>query len=298
MAKKFYTVIIVPHAKAKFRKVKVPYNGLIGLCVLALGLVVSLGYLGWRFVKVHNNSQEFVRVLQENYILRQENERTREVTGSLRAQMDGFQETVGQFKIMFGINSEADSGVGEMGASEVPLDDPDRKYTAFSYLSQLKSEADALHSELANFNTQVSEKSVVWEHTPSIRPVRNGFISSRFGMRTDPFTGKRVFHSAVDISSWYWEEIVAPAAGIVTRADKSRSSGLFVEISHGYGYTTLYAHLKKINVKPGQTVSRRDIIGYVGNTGRSTGPHLHYEVRYQGKPINPLKFMADREGFR
>ena len=68
-----------------------------------------------------------------------------------------------------------------------------------------------------------------------------------------------------------------------------------VEISHGYGYTTLYAHLKKLNVQPGQKIRRFDVLGYVGNTGRSTGPHLHYEIRYEGKPVNPMKFMTDAE---
>jgi len=185
--------------------------------------------------------------------------------------------------------------IGMMGGGEPPSDNATEKYNAFAYLSRLKADAEALEKELGTLSTDIEERAVVWSATPSIRPVKNGFVSSNFGYRFDPFTGKRVFHSAVDISTWYWDEIYAPADGIVTRTGKNKGSGLFVEVSHGFGYTTLYAHMKKFNVRPGQEVKRHDVLGYVGNTGRSTGPHLHYEVRYQGKPVNPASFIVEEE---
>ena len=124
-------------------------------------------------------------------------------------------------------------------------------------------------------------------------PVRQGFLSSGFGYRTDPFTGQSVLHEAMDVSAWYWEEVIAPADGLVVRTGYSEQAGRYVEISHGFGYTTRYAHLQKYIVLPGDRVKRYDVIGYVGNTGRSTGPHLHYEVRFADIPMNPIRFVTE-----
>jgi len=293
LGKKFYTIIIVPHAKAKFRKVRIPYSVTL-LGVLALTLVVAgIGLLSFRYASQQVAYETLASLRQENFELRRENERTREVTEDLRGKLDGFQETVGKFKVMFGIGGGAATGIGEMYAGPRPPVTTQDRYNAFAYLSRLKADAEALATEVDVLGTELEERAVVWNSTPSIRPVKNGFISSGFGYRTDPFTGKRDFHSAIDISCWYWEEVHATADGIVTRTDRNRGSGLFVEVSHGFGYTTLFAHLKKFNVVPGQKISRNDVIGYVGNTGRSTGPHLHYEVRYHGKPVNPMRFIID-----
>ena len=294
LGKKFYTIIVVPHAKAQFRKVRVPYFLIVAAVVLAVSVVAGVGILSFRFANAQVKKEELAELRTENYELRRENERTRDVTTDLSRRLDGFQETVGKFKVMFGVG-ESMTGTGEMTLGGPPAESPHDRYNAFSYLSRLKAESETLEGELGKMSKELEEKAVMWNSTPSIRPVRNGFVSSNFGYRTDPFTGQRAFHPALDISTWYWDEVFAVADGIVIRSDRNRGSGLFVEISHGFGYTTLYAHLKKFDVKPGQTVKRRDIIGYVGNTGRSTGPHLHYEVRYQGKPVDPAQFIIDDE---
>jgi len=128
------------------------------------------------------------------------------------------------------------------------------------------------------------------DHTPSIIPVR-GFLSSRFGYRRDPFTGQRRFHEGLDIVAPVGMPIVAPADGRVKRVKWESGFGLVLEIDHGYGIVTRYAHTSRVLVRPGQVVKRGQVIAYVGNTGRSTGPHLHYEVRINGRPTNPLKFI-------
>lgn len=296
MGKKFYTIIIVPHAKAKFRKVRVPYSLFMAAGVGAALVVLGIALLSFRIANVQVKKDELARLRRENLELRRENESTRQVTDELKSKLGGFQETVSRFKVLFGVGGEAATGMGELTlGGEAPADTLQERYNAFAYLSRLKADAEALEKELAQLSSEVEERAVVWKATPSIRPVKNGFVSSNFGYRFDPFTGKRVYHPAIDISTWYWDEIHAPADGIVTRTGRNRGSGLYVEISHGFGYTTLYAHLKKFNVTPGQEVKRNDVIGFVGNTGRSTGPHLHYEVRYQGKPVNPARFMIEGE---
>ena len=123
----------------------------------------------------------------------------------------------------------------------------------------------------------------------------NGSISSGFGKRTDPVNKKNSFHEGVDIRGKKGDKIYATASGTVLRAFKNGSYGNYVEIDHGNGYTTAYAHLQNYLVKKGEHIKQGQIIGQVGNSGRSTGPHLHYEVRLNQKPINPTKFMKVAE---
>lgn len=129
---------------------------------------------------------------------------------------------------------------------------------------------------------------------PAIQPVRNEDltrVASGYGYRTDPFTKARKFHYGMDFSSPRGTPIYATGDGLVTRADnKATGYGNHIVIDHGYGYESLYAHLYKYNVKPGQKVQRGDLIGFVGSTGRSEGPHLHYEVFKDGERINPMNF--------
>lgn len=139
-----------------------------------------------------------------------------------------------------------------------------------------------------------ANKAELIEAIPSIQPVKNQDVTrmaSGYGYRIDPFTKKRRFHYGMDFSARKGTPIYATGNGIVKRAD-NRSSGFgkHIRIDHGFGYVSLYAHLSKYNVRRGQKVKRGDIIGFVGNTGRSRGPHLHYEILKDNKKINPLNF--------
>ena len=119
-----------------------------------------------------------------------------------------------------------------------------------------------------------------------------GKVTSRFGDRSDPFLKQKGFHAGIDLRGKRGQEVRATADGLVTRASRFGSYGLYVEIDHNNGYTTGFAHLKKYLVKKGDTVHRGQVIGLLGNSGRSTGPHLHYEIKQQGKPVNPYKYMS------
>lgn len=130
----------------------------------------------------------------------------------------------------------------------------------------------------------------VMKHVPLGKPCQ-GYISSYYGFRRDPFTGKRAFHAGIDIVGRYGAPVRATADGVVYRVGYQRGLGRYVKIRHKHGYVTVYGHLRKYIVHRGERVKKGDIIGYLGNTGRSTGPHVHYEIRYWGRPINPLKFI-------
>jgi murein DD-endopeptidase MepM/ murein hydrolase activator NlpD len=136
----------------------------------------------------------------------------------------------------------------------------------------------------------VEERGNFMAYTPTIRPAA-GRISSGFGYRESPFTGKLEFHNGLDIANYSNTEIIATAHGRISFVGETRGFGRLVMIEHGHGLTTRYAHLDRILKSRGDIVKRGDVIGYMGNTGRSTGTHLHYEVRLNGMPVNPKKYF-------
>lgn len=138
----------------------------------------------------------------------------------------------------------------------------------------------------------LSEKNDLLLSTPSIRPT-NGWISSTFGMRESPFSGDQKQHKGLDIAAYAGTPIRAPASGIVSYAAMDEGYGNLISVDHGHGIVTRYGHCSQIYVKVGQRVRRGDVIGAVGSTGRSTGPHLHYEVRLNNVPINPEKYILE-----
>jgi len=152
--------------------------------------------------------------------------------------------------------------------------------------------------------TQLKEQSVIdlWESlserqslinaTPNIKPAR-GWLTSRFGYRVSPFSGKAAMHAGLDIAAAPGSPVYAPADGVVSYAGYDQGYGKLVSIDHGYGVNTRFGHLSQIYVQVGQKVSKWDVVAAVENTGRSTGPHLHYEVRINGTPVDPINFILD-----
>ena len=138
----------------------------------------------------------------------------------------------------------------------------------------------------------LSERQSLLNSTPNIRPAR-GWFTSRFGYRVSPFTGKSALHAGLDIAGAPGSPVYAPADGIVTYAGYDESFGKLVTIDHGYGVSTRFGHNSQIYVQVGQKVSRWEVIASIGNTGRSTGPHLHYEVRVNGIPRDPALYILD-----
>lgn len=130
-------------------------------------------------------------------------------------------------------------------------------------------------------------------NVPSRMPVDTARLSSSYGMRNHPVTGRFRRHKGIDLAAPTGTPIYATADGTVSRADRFSSYGLYIAIEHGGDLQTRYAHMSRLAVRAGQQVRKGDVIGYVGSTGRSTGPHLHYEVRVAGQAVNPLPYMAD-----
>ncbi len=156
----------------------------------------------------------------------------------------------------------------------------------------LKDEAAVQEQYLQELKGIVGERKTQWASTPSIWPVR-GWVSSGFGQRISPFTGKDTLHGGVDITAPMRTPVIAPAAGTITFAGNEAGLGNTASIAHGYGMRSIYGHMDKLKVKTGQNVKRGDLLGWVGNTGLSTGPHLHYEIEVSGTAVDPLKYIID-----
>ena len=148
------------------------------------------------------------------------------------------------------------------------------------------------HNSFSSIFSQLEGKRNLLAATPSIRPVK-GWVSSRFGYRESPFTGRREFHRGLDIATHAGSPIVSPADGLVTFAGSKGLMGKMVTIEHGFGMVTRYGHTQKLLKKKGDRVKRGETIALVGNTGRSTGPHLHYEIRLNGVSVNPTNYFLN-----
>ena len=161
-----------------------------------------------------------------------------------------------------------------------------------SDIERLESEATSQEESLSELEKLLQSKRDMLAHTPSIWPV-HGWVTSGFGFRTNPFTGLTQLHEGLDIANRLGTPVIAPADGIVSSTGKDSAYGNFIVFSHGFGIISRHYHLNKVFVRAGQRVKRGDKIAEVGTTGKSTGPHLHYEVRVNGIPVNPLRYIVN-----
>ena len=157
--------------------------------------------------------------------------------------------------------------------------------------SQLQSQENKLHT----LDVMLTDRNLREEVYPQGRPIEKGWISSHFGKRVDPFSGKQEFHRGVDFAGKYFSNVISVAGGVVTEADDRSGYGNLVEIDHGNGYVTRYGHNDELSVKIGQTVKKGQVIAKMGSTGRSTGPHVHFEVLKNGARVDPMKFIRSKQ---
>ena len=157
---------------------------------------------------------------------------------------------------------------------------------------QLEQRVALRDAQLSVLESVILQRELREQIVPDGRPVRRGFISSYFGERQDPFTGHQAFHKGVDFAGTMGADVISVAAGIVTYVGEKSGFGHLIEVSHGGGLMTRYAHNKSATVKVGDTVQRGQTLALMGSTGRSTGPHVHFEVLRDGRPVNPLSFIG------
>ena len=292
MANEFFTVIVVPHAKARFRKIQVPLK----LARWAMGgaataaVILSGGLV--HYTKIAAEVYELRRLRAENEVLTLKTREYEENAGKLQAKVEHLHSIVSKLGIMAGLDhSLPDAKVGgEGGVTGFETVAP--SHAARPSLAAMDVSVSALTDKSSKLEAFYRDQTLLLSSTPSIWPVR-GYLSATFGNRLDPFTGRPDFHPGIDISTPIGTKVVAPADGIVLSTGVQGGYGNAIIIDHGYGVVSRYGHLEGFNVQPGQKVRRGDVIAFVGNTGRSTGPHLHYEVWVRDQAQNPIHFILD-----
>lgn len=212
--------------------------------------------------------------------------------GSLQAQVSRINAVEQRIADVSGINLsdfqfDEDPPVGGAGAPEVDSDQVDIEKAIVA----IEKELSLRESEIAAVDFLLSRNSLESKQTPAGWPVKGGWVSSTFGSRMHPMTGKKQFHQGVDIPGKAGAHVLAVAEGVVIRSKHMGDYGWVVEVDHGDDYTTLYGHNSKNLVVLGETVSKGQAIAEVGSTGRSTGPHVHFEVKKKGRRINPVKYL-------
>jgi murein DD-endopeptidase MepM/ murein hydrolase activator NlpD len=181
-----------------------------------------------------------------------------------------------------------------VGGPEVPVADGVPPLDFLRSVDALSSQLVDREKQLAVLENILMSKNLLQQVRPSGRPVREGFLSSYFGIRSDPFTGHRAVHYGVDFAGDIGDDILATASGVVTHASVRLGYGLMVEVNHGDGVVTRYAHLSEALVAPGDVIKKGQVIARMGSSGRSTGPHVHFEVLRDGKLVNPLTYIEGR----
>jgi murein DD-endopeptidase MepM/ murein hydrolase activator NlpD len=296
------TIVYLPdgiNAVKQFKIPKILFNLILAVAVLATTVLVWASY---DYLKLKKDLPDNESLLKENSLYKNQ-------LSSLAGKIDQINKKVAELKafetklkVMVNLETgKQDTQFLGVGGSD------------FSLLEKANSSANSdqklinlMHSSLDNLNTEISVQSKdkaelfdflksqksLFSCTPSILPAV-GWVSSRFGYRISPFTSTKEFHKGLDISSRVGTEIVSPADGIISAIDKTDGLGNSITINHGYGYQTVYGHLSQVLVGKGQAVKRNDKIALMGNTGRSTGPHLHYEVHLNDIPVNPEKYILN-----
>jgi len=307
MAKQHLSVIIVPHTKTSTRTLSFTRRALKALTVggIVLGLVLAAVLVDYVRMSVVRGRYKALKVeAAEQRTMISNYERS---VSELQSTISHFENYTKKLNVMAGLKSPdaltapAGIGGGEPVQEEEPApeSDPNQLPPAngpqvFSpgTIQNLNQKALSIESNLHSLLSFFESDTLRLASTPSIMPTA-GWMSSVFGHRNDPFTGAWTMHYGIDVSTNIGNPIMATADGIVIKVQTDKYLGKNVTISHGNGFTTIYGHMSNFAVKAGQKVKRRDIIGYIGQTGKAAGPHVHYEVMRDGRRVDPRNYLLE-----
>jgi murein DD-endopeptidase MepM/ murein hydrolase activator NlpD len=298
LASRRYSIVVADRYTGTVRRFTISLRPTLTAVAVLFALPVLVG-LGARW----SATSTIATLERDNAALELENASYRDATGQLSSQLSSLQTAVDELGARAVVDPDASRAMdklpanvksramgGSAAAAIAPVIDgalgsPD------TVLGVLRDLLSILEGRLHVVRSRVERREALAAATPSIWPV-TGWLSSSYGNRRDPFTGSRDFHPGLDISAVAGERVLAPANGNVITSARNGNYGNFIEIDHGFGITTRYGHLSRFAVAAGQHVRRGDVIGYVGSTGRSTSPHLHYEIWMNGRLTNPMKLLA------
>ena len=295
--------MILPDETTRVRKYRIPRTMVRGLLVILAVFVLGLGYLVTDYYGVKKMVAELDRLRLEARQQQQQLVTFAKSFDDLQGEMTRLRQFDMKLRVMADLDGviypEQVMGIG--GESPEPFNplEGELSFQDQTIISSMNKSLDRLKTEVSiqerSFQELVEyledQKSLL-ASTPSIWPVK-GWLTSTFGYRSSPFTGRREMHKGLDIATRSGTPIIAPADGLVVFAGREGGFGNMVILDHGYGITTRYGHCSSLDAKLGQKIKRGDVIARVGNTGRSTGPHVHYEVAVNGVSVNPSRYILN-----
>jgi len=304
-----YTIMILPQPTAKGYQFQVAKRTAKRLGLAAIGLMLILGLATLHYLVMLGHAWELQTLRSKSTAQQQELARYHEMVSDLKGQMDRLRDFDVKLRVMTNLNpppgGDDKAGIGgtesapdaQQGGNP-PLDgkggreEPVPMTDLETSLLSLQSDAARQEASFSELISSLNGRMAQWASTPSIWPV-HGWFSSGFGKRLSPFTGTIMMHKGIDVAAYSGTPVVASADGKVEAVDRDSGLGNVIVIDHGYGIKTLYGHLLQTYVHPGMRVKRGETIAAVGNTGLSTGPHLHYEVHVNGQAVDPLRYIIN-----
>ena len=286
MKGKTYTFFIAS-TPGKLKKLIVPAYVLHGIAVLAIiggiTVVAAAGSYSRMLWKVGN----YNALRHDQQTLKRQYQDLQNTVADTNQRLDSLQSLATEVAMTYGVLRYHPAAF-DIGDNPVtPQDAFDRSVEQYTFL---KRNAAVIAISSGGLRLMPAMSFADSSYTPSIWPVL-GHITDSFGERLDPFSGEGAFHTGVDVASDYGAPVHATGDGIITIAENHAGYGRLVVIDHGFGITTWYAHLSSFSAVPGARIKRGEVVGYTGISGRSTGPHVHYEVRMNNAPINPWRYM-------
>jgi murein DD-endopeptidase MepM/ murein hydrolase activator NlpD len=312
MGKSVYTFIVVPDASSRLRKLKLPARTLHSLGAIGILFFFGLVGLGFGYVKMVFRAADYDKLQAENTDLKIQKKNLEVATVKLGEKLNNIESRFGQLQNLIenensnknlsgqfqsridndNLTKRGKLNVPAVGGSKV--DYPTAELLGSANLKDgielLKGRTAEMENQIMLLQEAVEKKATMRRITPSIWPVK-GNITSHYGNRADPFNGEAELHLGVDISALFGTQVHSPADGKIIYAQRKAAYGNLIIIDHGNGLTTRLGHLSRFNVKVGQKIHKNDIVGYVGTSGRSTAPHLHYEVRLNDRAMNPRNYL-------
>lgn len=284
MDKRFYTFIVAPHATARLRKFRIPRFVVHGILATSLIGIISIVVMTSTYLRMVTKTFDYNAIRSQKEALQIENMNLQLATSQLNEKFSMIEALAKKLSVSSGLDRQAlKPNAGGIGGLNEPT-------SQMPNLASVKQNASMLELELRRLDQYYLEKTNELAAMPNVWPVQ-GYITGGFGLREDPLGEGGEFHAGVDISTRYGNKVIAPSDGLVIFAEPREGYGNVVVLDHGFGITTRYGHLSAFSVKEGQRVHRGDVIGFVGSTGRSTGSHLHYEIRLHDNPVNPTRYM-------
>ena len=300
MPKNFYTLLILPKKHSSAKRMSVSGTLVKGVSIFVMSLILLIMYFSYDYIHIRREQAELKRLKQQAVEQKKAIDGLVAKVDQFAAKMEELKQFDKKIRIMANIETSRDKeqllGIGgpmseedrvrsQVAANDKALIDGVRRR-----VEGLMDDALSREQSFTALLGFLKEKKSLLAATPSLWPVM-GWVTSEFGRRINPFSNDREFHKAIDIATKHGRAIQAPADGIVTEAAYHQDVGQMIQIDHGHGISTFYGHLSKAIVRAGATVRKGDRIGYVGNSGRSTGSHLHYAVMLNGVPVNPRKYL-------